>query len=97
MNLILTPGVYNLDRSIEVSRPDTVVLGLGFPTLIPQNGAPAMQVSSAKGILISGIIIDAGPVNSPVLLAFGSDKTKSDNVASALTPYVHPSEARVWG
>ena len=82
MNLILTPGVYNLDRSIEVSRPDTVVLGLGFPTLIPQNGSPAMQVSSAKGILISGIIIDAGPVNSPVLLAFGSDKTKSDNVAS---------------
>ena len=82
MNLVLTPGVYNLDRSIEVTRPDTVVLGLGFPTLIPQNGAPAMEVNSAKGILISGIIIDAGPVNSPVLLAFGTDKRKSDNVPS---------------
>src|SRR5438034_3764010 len=34
-NLILTPGVYHLDQSINVTRPDTVVLGLGFPTLIP--------------------------------------------------------------
>jgi hypothetical protein len=82
MNLILTPGVYNLDRSIMVTRPDTVVLGLGFPTLVPQNGAPAIEVNSAKGILISGIIIDAGPVNSPVLLDFGTDKRISDNVAS---------------
>ena len=29
-DLILTPGVYNLDRSIEILRPDTVVLGLGL-------------------------------------------------------------------
>ena len=36
MNLILAPGVYNLDQTIEVTRPDTVVLGLGFPTLIPE-------------------------------------------------------------
>src|SRR5580692_5065558 len=43
-DLILTPGIYNLDRSIEVWRPDTVVLGLGFPTLIPQNGNAAMTV-----------------------------------------------------
>src|SRR5580692_11222118 len=35
-NLILTPGIYNLDRAIIVPYPDTVVLGLGMPTLIPQ-------------------------------------------------------------
>ena len=33
-DLILTPGVYHLDQSIEVTRADTVVLGLGFPTLV---------------------------------------------------------------
>jgi hypothetical protein len=71
-DLILTPGVYKLDRNIEVTRPDTVVLGLGFPTLIPENGDASMTVASAKGILISGIIFDAGPKNSPVLLQFGS-------------------------
>ena len=72
-DLILTPGIYNLDRSIEVWRPDTVVLGLGFPTLIPQNGNAAMTVANAKGTLISGIIFDAGANNSPVLLEVGSD------------------------
>jgi hypothetical protein len=35
MNLILTPGVYNLDQSIQVTRPDTVVLGLRFPEISP--------------------------------------------------------------
>src|SRR5262249_32087900 len=60
MNLILSPGVYNLDQSINVTRPDTVVLGLGFPTLIPENGIVSMTVANAKGILISGIIFDAG-------------------------------------
>ena len=72
-DLILTPGIYNLDRSIEVWRPDTVVLGLGFPTLIPQNGNAAMTVANAKGTLISGIIFDAGANNSPVLLEVGSE------------------------
>jgi hypothetical protein len=82
MNLILTPGVYNLDQSIEVTRPDTVVLGLGFPTLIPENGIVSMTVASAKGMLISGIIFDAGPTNSPTLLQVGSGHPRSDNVAS---------------
>ena len=35
-NLILTPGVYHLSQPIDVTRPDTVVLGLGFATLIPE-------------------------------------------------------------
>jgi hypothetical protein len=72
-NLILTPGIYNLDRSLEVTRPHTIILGLGFPTLIPQNGNASMTVDNAKGTLISGIIFDAGPTNSPVMLQVGSD------------------------
>jgi hypothetical protein len=71
-DLILTPGIYNLDRAIIVPYPDTVVLGLGMPTLIPQNGNASMSVLSSRGVLISGIIFDAGPRNSPVLLEVGS-------------------------
>ena len=82
MNLILTPGVYNLGQTIEVTRPDTVVLGLGFPTLIPENGIVPMTVDNAKGMLISGIIFDAGATTSPVLLQVGSGHARSDNVAS---------------
>jgi hypothetical protein len=70
-NLILTPGVYNLNQPILVSRPDTVVLGLGFATLVPQRGNAAMVVAANTGVKLSGLIVDAGPVNSPVLLSVG--------------------------
>ena len=48
-NLLLTPGVYDLKAPILVSRPNTIVLGLGFPTLVPQNGTAAMQVAGRAG------------------------------------------------
>jgi hypothetical protein len=70
-NLILTPGVYDTDRTIKVTRPGTVVLGLGFPTIVPRRGNVSMQVASVPGVKLSGIIFDAGPVNSPVLLQVG--------------------------
>jgi hypothetical protein len=71
-NLIFAPGIYNLNQAIVVPYPDTVVLGLGMPTLIPQNGNVSMSVLSSKGVLVSGIIFDAGPKNSPVLLEVGT-------------------------
>jgi hypothetical protein len=67
-DLLLTPGVYNLNAPIVVSRPDTIVLGLGFPTLVPQHGAPALVAAVSRGVKLSGMIIDAGPKNSSVLL-----------------------------
>jgi hypothetical protein len=81
-NLILTPGIYQLDQSIQVTRPDSVVLGLGFPTLIPENGIVSMTVASAQGMMVSGIIFDAGPTNSLALLQVGSGHARSDNEAS---------------
>jgi hypothetical protein len=71
-DLILTPGVYDLNQPILISRPDTVVLGLGLATLVPQNGNAAMVVAPNNGVKLSGLIIDAGPVNSPVLLSVGT-------------------------
>jgi hypothetical protein len=71
-NLVLTPGVYNLNAPIIVSRPDTVVLGLGFATLVPQKGNAALVVLPNKGVKVSGLIVDAGPVNSPALVSVGT-------------------------
>jgi hypothetical protein len=70
-DLLLTPGVYNLNQSIAVSRAGTVVLGLGLATLVPQHGNAAMVVTPNSGVKLSGFIVDAGPVNSPVLLSVG--------------------------
>jgi hypothetical protein len=72
LNLLFTPGIYYLDGTIEVKRPDTVVLGLGFPTLVPNNGVVAMSVADVPGVKLSGLLFDAGPLNSPVLLQVGS-------------------------
>jgi hypothetical protein len=71
-NLILTPGVYNLSAPILVSRPDTVVLGQGFATLVPQHGIIPMVVAPNTGVKVSGLIFDAGSANSPVLLSVGT-------------------------
>jgi hypothetical protein len=62
---------------------DSVVLGLGFPTLITTSGNAALTTARAKGILISGLIVDAGPTNSSVLMQIGSaGHARSDNEAS---------------
>ncbi len=69
-DLVLTPGIYDLSGPIRVRRAGTVVLGLGFPTLIPQRGTAAMETPGA-GVKLSGVIFDAGPRTSPVLLRVG--------------------------
>jgi hypothetical protein len=71
-DLILEPGVYDLRSPIVVSRPDTVVVGLGFATLVAERGNAAMVVLPDRGVRVSGLIVDAGPVDSPVLMSVGT-------------------------
>jgi hypothetical protein len=71
-NLLFTPGIYEVDQTIKVKRPDTVVLGLGLATLEAQHGVVPMTVADVKGVEISGLLFEAGPVNSPVLLQVGT-------------------------
>jgi hypothetical protein len=70
-NLLFTPGVYNLNQTLNVTHPDTTILGIGFPTLIPQNGVNTMQVADVNGVRIKGLLFDAGTVNSAALLTVG--------------------------
>ncbi len=89
-NLIFTPGVYSIDKTIKVKREDTIVLGLGFPTLVPQNGVVPMTVSDVPGVDISGLLFDAGSVSSPVLLQVGRDveagQRQSGEVSNSANP-----------
>ena len=70
-NLLFPPGVYNIDRTLDVKRPNTVVLGMGHATLTSARGATVMQVADAPGIVVAGLTFDAGPALSPVLLRVG--------------------------
>lgn len=83
-HLLVTPGVYDVAKSISVKRADTVVLGLGMATLTAQAGAVPMVVGDVRGVDIAGLTFDAGPVNSPTLLRIGSGHHKVDrNPATA--------------
>ncbi|WP_433968601.1 malectin domain-containing carbohydrate-binding protein [Tunturiibacter gelidiferens] len=70
-NLILTPGIYQLTAPISITNANAIVLGLGYPTLIPQNGGSAITVADVDGVQIADLMIDAGPSNSPVLMQVG--------------------------
>ncbi|MEU7994830.1 adenylyl cyclase [Micromonospora sp. NPDC049060] len=72
-HLLLTPGVYDIARSIEVRRPDTVVLGIGHATLTAVHGAVPLDVAGVPGVVVAGVTIDAGPAESPVLLRVGRE------------------------
>lgn len=82
MNLILTPGIYKYDRSIDVKRPDTVVLAMGDATLVPQAGNAAITIADVDGVQVAGMIVDAGPVNSPVLFQVGKPNGNKPSDAS---------------
>jgi hypothetical protein len=70
-HLLLTPGIYRLTDTIRVKWAGTVVLGLGYATLTPVGGVVPMTVDDARGVRIAGLLFDAGPVNSRVLLEIG--------------------------
>jgi hypothetical protein len=78
LNLIMTPGVYQLSLPIRVTRSNTIVLGLGFPTLVPQGGNAAIDVVNGTGVKLSGMIIDAGPSPSRVLMQVGAGHDPGD-------------------
>ena len=84
-HLLLTPGVYRLTQPIRVERPDTVVLGLGLATLLAENGAKAMTIADVPGVAIAGLLFDAGPMVSPVLLEVGRRGASADHHANPTT------------
>jgi hypothetical protein len=91
LNLLLTPGVYHLSQPISVRRADTVVLGLGLATLVADNGTVAMTIGDVPGVKIAGVMFDAGPVTSPVLLQVGSGHVPSPPEV-ARTPWSDPAD-----
>ena len=75
-HLLLTPGVYDVAASIRVKRADAVVLGLGQATLTAVGGATPLRLGDKPGIIVAGVTVDAGTVESPALLQVG---TKNGN------------------
>jgi len=84
-NLFFTPGVYHLNQTLNVTKANTVVLGIGYPTLIPDGGVNAMQVADVDGVRIKGLLFDAGTTNSAALLTVGPAGSTADHTANPTT------------
>nr|WP_294170172.1 adenylyl cyclase [uncultured Sphingomonas sp.] len=94
-HLLLTPGVYRLSEPLRVTRANTLVLGLGLATLLAEGGAKAMTVADVPGVIVAGLMFDAGPVNSPVLMEVGPRGAARDHRANPTT--LHDLYFRVGG
>jgi hypothetical protein len=80
-HLLLTPGVYDIARTINIKRANTVVLGLGHATLTAVNGSTPVEVADVPGVIVAGVTVDAGLEESPVLLRVGSPHGRSKGSA----------------
>ncbi|MFJ7195136.1 MULTISPECIES: coagulation factor 5/8 type domain-containing protein [unclassified Streptomyces] len=91
LHLLFTPGIYHVDRTIDIDRADTVVLGLGLATIVPDNGVTAIRVGDVDGVKLAGLLVDAGPVNSDTLIEVGpkdASANHADNPTSLQDVFV---------
>jgi hypothetical protein len=94
-HLLITPGVYFVDGTIEIERAGTVVLGLGAATLVANDGKAIMKVADVSGVTISGLIFEAGSKKSTTLLEVGEPGSGADHAADPAL--LHDIFCRVGG
>jgi len=72
LHVVLSPGNYYLNESINITKSDTYVLGIGFPTLIATKALPCITVANVDGVRIAGVLFQAGTTGISSLLEWGS-------------------------
>ena len=85
-HILFTPGIYEVVEPIEVTKANTVVLGLGMATIHPLTGDDGMHIADVEGVRIAGLIFDAGSGfntnthtgGSNILLRVGARGAKKD-------------------
>jgi hypothetical protein len=94
-HLLFTPGWYHLSDTLRITNANTVVLGLGFATIVPDNGVMAISVADVDGVKIAGLLIDAGTANSPLLMEVGPTGSSLDHSANPTS--LHDIFVRIGG
>lgn len=83
-SLIFTPGIYHFDDTINVTKPNTIVLGLGLATIEEDTGKVAMKVADVEGVVVSGLMFEASLIKSTSLLEVGSGQNTVDHSANPI-------------
>eukprot|EP00930_Biecheleria_cincta_P033461 TRINITY_DN23194_c0_g1_i1.p1 TRINITY_DN23194_c0_g1~~TRINITY_DN23194_c0_g1_i1.p1 ORF type:complete len:763 (-),score=139.00 TRINITY_DN23194_c0_g1_i1:22-2310(-) len=60
-HVVLTPGIYKLEKTLRITHPGQTLLGLGLATLMsPRDGRPCVKVEAkVPGVRIAGILLGA--------------------------------------
>lgn len=74
-NILFTPGIYQLDKEIKVTKENTIIYGMGLATLEAVNGNICMETADVSGIKVCGLLFDAGEKKSDTLLLVGDKKS----------------------
>jgi hypothetical protein len=82
LNLLITPGVYQLDQTLDVTHPNTIILGMGLATLQPVGGITAIQTADVGGVQIDDLLVTAGTTNSDTLVRIGPAGASANNAAN---------------
>ena len=75
-HLFITPGMYELSEPLLVKNANTIILGTGLATLIPdaQNSTGAIIVDDVEGVTIASLLFDAH-YSSKNLLKIGNENS----------------------
>ncbi len=80
-NILFTPGIYYVEKPIEINKANTILLGIGMATIQPTNSDSAIKIADVGGVEVAGLILDAGNKSQTLLQAGeeGCNKDHSDN------------------
>jgi hypothetical protein len=81
-HLIVTPGIYHLEVPLHVTRANTIVLGMGLATFVADGGSSAIVVDDVGGVIVAGILVEAGTTNSPVLVQVGAPGSSTNQASN---------------
>ena len=74
INLIMTPGVYNLSAPLVIRNANTVVLGLGLPSLVPMGAFPSVIVADVGRCQSRRLPLRLWPCQLAQLAAVGNSR-----------------------
>lgn len=95
LHVIFTPGLYNLNKSLQVRNANTILLGMGIATLRATQGDAVITTADVDGLSISGFVVDAGPTNSKSLFVVGQSGSSNDHTGNPAA--LHDISCRVGG
>lgn len=79
-HLFFTPGIYDLEEPLLIDTADTICLGTGLATLRSTAGNACIQVSDDTTVTLAGLLFDAGPEPTDLLLQIGFSGETSDSL-----------------